>query len=105
MKTGKDTHFMANTSGVMLLDEVEEVELGPNQGIMAALDATGDTKTIWDRTKPDEVEAARATFNTLKRKGYTGYRVKGSEGAKGEIMREFDPEAERMIMVPPMVGG
>lgn len=96
---------MANTSGVMLLDELEEVQLGPNQGIMAALDNTGDTKTIWDRTKPDEVAAAKATFDTLKKKGYTGYHVKGSEGTKGEIMREFDPNAERMIMVPQMVGG
>lgn len=91
-----------------LIEEIEEIELGPNQGVMAALDTTGDTKTIWDRTKPDEVDAARATFDRLKKKGYTGYNVKagkGQEGEKGTIMHSFDPDAERMIMVPPMVGG
>lgn len=92
-------------STAAVLDEVEEMKLSDHQGVMAVMDATGDTKTIWDRTKPDEVAAARSVFDSLKAKGYTAYRVKGSDGSKGEIMHRFDPEAERVIMVPPMVGG
>lgn len=91
-----------------LIDETSEQELGPNQSVMAVIDKTGDTKTIWDRTKPDEIDAARATFNSLKKKGYTAFHVKngrGEEGQRGAAMPTFDPEAERMIMVPPMVGG
>lgn len=72
---------------------------------MAIIDGTGDTKLIWDSDKQDEVANARRTFNELKAKKYVAFQVTGREGEKGERMTEFDPEAERMIMVPPMVGG
>lgn len=72
---------------------------------MAIIDGTGDTKLIWDSVNTTEVENARQTFNNLKAQGYVPFRVTGKEGAKGERMREFEPDAERMIMVPPMVGG
>jgi hypothetical protein len=71
---------------------------------LAVMDHTGDTKTIWDSDNADEVEAARETFNALKKKGYMIYRV-GKLGAKGEQMQKFDPEAEKMIAVPAVVGG
>lgn len=93
---------------VDLIDEIQDQELGPTQSVMAVIDQTGDTKTIWDRTKPDEVAAARETFKALKAKGYIAYHVKsgrGDEGQRGEVMPNFDPEAERMILSPKMVGG
>lgn len=66
----------------------------------------GDTKAIWDKNNPDEVEAARAQFNMLvKQKKFTAFYVVGKEGDKGEQMREFDPKAERIIFVPAMAGG
>lgn len=68
------------------------------------LDQTGDTKIIWDPEKPDEVEHARETFNKLKKKGYLAYSV-NRKGDKGEVLREFDPEAEKMILAPQTVGG
>jgi hypothetical protein len=74
----------------------------PNE--MCTLDATGDTKLIWSPDAPDEVDAARATFNTLKKKGYLAYRVRPG-GDKGEAMGEFDPRAEKVILIPPLVGG
>jgi hypothetical protein len=75
-------------------------------GEMATLDRTGDTKVIWDKDNEDEVEAARATFDRLtKDKKYTAFHVTGKDGKKGERMRAFDPEAERIILVPQMVGG
>ena len=89
----------------MKLSDALNSELAENQGMMAVMNETGDTKTIWDRTKPDEVEAARGAYNALKRRGYMAYKVEGKDGRKGEVMGEFDPTAERLIMAPPMQGG
>ena len=71
---------------------------------MAVLGAAGDTKTLWDKDNPDEIDAARDTFESLTASGYLAFRV-NKEGDKGDQMRAFDPDAERMIMVPAMRGG
>ncbi len=60
---------------------------------------------MWDRTAPDEVAAARQAFDDLKKKGYLAYRAQGKKGDQGELMRTFDPDAERIIMVKPSQGG
>ena len=80
-------------------------EFKEGDGIFAVMDATGDTKTIWDKSKPDEVEAARLQFTHLRSKGYLAYRATGKEGEKGEQLNEFDPNAERIVFAPPMSGG
>lgn len=85
-------------------NDVLKVVLGPNQGVMAVMNMTGDTKTIWDRTKPVEVEDARTQFDRFKAKGYMAYTVEG-EGKKGTVISKFDPDAERIIFAPPMRGG
>jgi hypothetical protein len=72
---------------------------------LAILDQTGDTKVMWSKDNPDEVDAAEAQFKTLTRKGYTAYRATGKDGKKGEQIREFDPDAERIILVPPVQAG
>lgn len=71
---------------------------------LAVMDHTGDTKTIWDPNVPAEVEAAKAQFDALKKKGYMAYRVSGDHG-KGEMLKEFDPKAGKIIMSPPLAGG
>ncbi len=71
---------------------------------LAVMDRTGDTKTMWDPNKPDEVEVAEETFKRLKKKGYAIYRVT-AKGDKDTIMHTFDPKAEKLIAVPPIVGG
>lgn len=73
-------------------------------GEMAILDSTGDTKVIWDPHNPDEVAAAKAQFDTLKKKGFIAYTV-NKKGDKGEVIREFDPNAEKIILSPPLAGG
>jgi hypothetical protein len=74
-------------------------------GEMAVLDRLkGDTKVIWDADHEEEVEAARAQFDTLTGKGYAAFRV-NARGRKGEQIREFDSEAEKIILAPQMVGG
>jgi len=84
---------------------ISEEPLGPTQSVMAKLDESGDTKTIWDRNNPIEVEAARASFKRFKDEGYTAYSVKGERGERGEVITSFDPTAERIIFAPRMKGG
>ena len=71
---------------------------------LCVMDQTGDTKTIWDKNNPEEVEVARATFDKLKKKKYVAYSV-GKDGEKGKVITEFDPDAEKLIMSPPLAGG
>ena len=71
---------------------------------MCVLDHTGDTKIIWDSSKEDEVSTARDTFDKLRKKGYAAYSV-DRKGEKGTVLREFDPNAEKIILAPPTVGG
>lgn len=65
----------------------------------------GDTKLMWDSGKEDEVEAARATFDKLTKKGYIAFRAEGKDGHQGEKIKSFDPDAERIILVPKIAGG
>lgn len=73
-------------------------------GILATMDRTGDTKTMWNKDNPDEVAAAKAQFKTLKDRGFAAFKT-DKDGNKGEQITVFDPTVERIIMVPPMRGG
>lgn len=66
--------------------------------------AQGDLKVIWDPERPEEVAAALEQFNSLLAKGYMAYAV-NSRGNKGTQVREFDPEAEKLILAPALRGG
>lgn len=79
-------------------------EIQPGIGAMAVMGEAGDTKHIWDRTKPDEVEAARELFYKLRAKRYLAFSVT-KDGSKGEQVTEFNPSEERLIFVPALVGG
>jgi hypothetical protein len=72
---------------------------------MSELNESGDTRVIWDSENEDEVAAARATFDKLTKNGkFAAFQVK-TKGEKGERMRDFDPEAEKIILVPQIAGG
>ena len=71
---------------------------------MDVMDPSGHTKTTWDADNPDEVKAVEKLFSKLVEKGYAAFRVK-KDGGEGEKMKDFDPNAEKMIMVPPLKGG
>lgn len=78
----------------------------PNQRELAILDPNeGDIKLIWDSENEVEVEHARKTFDSMKTKGYAAYSVRGKAGEKGDVLTKFDPEAERIILAPRLVGG
>lgn len=74
-------------------------------GEMAVMGREGDTKMMWDKSRPVEVEVAKAGFDKLIKDGYSAYAVSDDGSKKGTPIKEFDPSAERLIMVPPMQAG
>jgi hypothetical protein len=74
-------------------------------GELAIMGRPGDTKIIWDRSRPEEVQTARRTFDELRKQGYLAWSVRGRDGEKDSQIHEFDPNAERLIMAPPLRGG
>jgi len=65
----------------------------------------GDTRLTWDADNADEVEAARRTFAMLTGKGHQAFQV-GRKGEKTDkVVREFDPNAEKLILAPAIRGG
>lgn len=73
-------------------------------GELRVMGKEGDVRVMWDPANKDEVDTAKKTFDELKKKGHLAYAVK-KQGGKGEVIREFDPEAGKIIMAPPMRGG
>jgi len=73
-------------------------------GELSILGTKGDTKVIWDPENEDEVEAAEEQFDTLIDKGFLAFEVKKA-GRKGKQIKEFDPDAGKIIMTPAVKGG
>lgn len=91
---------------IAVLRELEDGEQVPEgHSLMEVLGTSGDTKFIWDKSNRDETENARRTFADFKAKRFLAFRAIGEDGRKGEQIYDFDPKAERLIFVPPIVGG
>jgi len=65
---------------------------------------SGDTRIEWDPGVPAEVAAAKAAWDAARDKRYLAYRTR-ADGSKGEILRNWDPTAERIVMSPQLQGG
>lgn len=65
---------------------------------------TGDTRIEWDKDNEAETEIARKAFQALKDKRYLTYKTR-ADGSRGELLREWDPTAERIVASPQLVGG
>lgn len=83
----------------------DRYDAGRYDGVIETPDKTGDTKIMWDRRNPDEVAMARAAFDTAMTRRAMVYKAEGKEGTRGEQIREFDETAERLVVVPQIVGG
>ena len=67
-------------------------------------DTTGDVKVSWDPKNPDDVKNAKDHFDKLKKTGHIFFKLDkdGKKGKKvssfdesaGELVCEFDPEAD-----------
>ncbi len=65
----------------------------------------GHAQVNWNKHDPKDVEVARQAFMKQKALGYAAYRVDPKSGDKGEVLKEFDANAEKIILVPPFAGG
>jgi hypothetical protein len=88
------------TTLVAEANRVEESEVG----VMVILDRTGDTRHTWDRRSEDEVQVIRDLFERMIAKGYQAWSVT-RKGDKDQRITEFDPQAEKVIFAPALVGG
>lgn len=86
---------------------IDDEMVDDDRNVMSEINYGGDVKHRWDPSNAHEVAAVRASFDQLKAQGYTAYRLEGPKGARTQagVMREFDPTAERLVMVPAMVPG
>ncbi len=75
---------------------------------MEVLDVTGHTTRKWDTSNEAEMKTVQRIFDDLTRKGYKAFAFSkgaGDDGMTGQPRSTFDPEAEKMLMVPPIQAG
>lgn len=63
----------------------------------------GDTKISWNRRSEIEIAAAKETFEKRIKDGWSAFRDKA--GIKGDKIKIFDQDSERIVLVPPISGG
>jgi hypothetical protein len=88
------------TTLVQEANRVEELE----GGVLVILDRTGDTRHTWNRNNPEDVSMMRDIFDRMIKKGYQAWSV-SRKGDKDRRITTFDPEAEKVIFAPALVGG
>jgi hypothetical protein len=75
------------------------------RNLLSIADPSGDTRIMWDPKDKAERGAAKAAFDAAKAKGMLAYAVDPKSADKGEVIREFDPKAGKIIMSRPLAGG
>ena len=71
---------------------------------MRIADRNGDTTVSWETTNQEQVAAAQQQFEALVKQGFTAYAFKNA-GEAGEVTKTFNPEVERILVMPQVVGG
>ena len=74
------------------------------KGQMRILNAQGDEKVEWDTEVQETVETAASRFAELLLTGSIPI-IPSHGGNAAKRLQEFDPNAERIVMIPPMQGG
>lgn len=74
-------------------------------GKLTILDRTGDSEVSWNPGDAQSAKEAAIRFKEMTDdKGYLAFRA-DKEGNGTAPIKEFDPEAEEILMLPRMVGG
>ena len=85
---------------------VEELEIPEGHGLLSIMDATGDTRIMWDPRNKDDLAAAKDAFDSARKRGMTVYLVDPESGeSNGEVVTEFPKKAGKLIAVRQMQGG
>lgn len=74
-------------------------------GELRIMGREGDVRITWNARDADEVTAAERQFNDLTDKGFRAYAVTEGSGGKGDQITEFQADAQKIILAPPMAGG
>jgi hypothetical protein len=67
------------------------------------MNATGDTKHLWNVADPDEARQAAEMFDLYKQQGYAIFAVEDDQ--QGTPVKDFDASLGSMLFVPIMAGG
>lgn len=65
---------------------------------------SGDDRVAWDASVPAQVANAKEKFDAALRRGCMAF-VVSPDGGQGRRITAFEPEVERVIIVPQMAGG
>ena len=66
----------------------------------------GDLKINWDKDNLDEIDSAEKIFKDLvKDKGYLAFKTTKAGRKSSKRIYDFDPKAEKIIVIPPVKGG
>lgn len=75
------------------------------KGVIGVLNSSGDTKLFWNKKNAEEVENARQMFDKLvKGKKFAAFEI-SQMGKKSKKVTEFNPNLQKLILIPPMAGG
>ncbi len=74
------------------------------QSVMKILTEKGDERIVWDRENGRQAKQAKQKFLELLKKGYTAFSVDHAS-EKNRKIKEFDIDAEEIMMVPETVKG
>jgi len=74
------------------------------KSIMKILTDKGDERLVWDRDNGREAKQAKKRFLDLLKQGYTAFSV-DRDSEKNRKIKEFDVDAEEILMVPETVKG
>lgn len=72
--------------------------------IMKILTDKGDERLVWDKDNGPEAKQAKKKFLELLKKGYKAFSV-DARSEKNKRIKEFDIDAEEILMVPQTVRG
>jgi hypothetical protein len=73
-------------------------------GQLRSMSRKGDVKLSWSSDNELEVSAAKKIFDGKINEGWAAFAEK-KFGGKGDKVKTFDPDAERIVLVPPIAGG
>lgn len=73
-------------------------------GSMSIMGRQGDIKVTWSADNRDEVNLAKEQFDSALKRNMLAFSVK-RDGSRGDQIKKFDPDAERIILAPQVAGG
>jgi hypothetical protein len=87
-----------------LLEEVIVKARKVAKSVMMILTEKGDERLVWDKDNGREAKQAKRKFLELLAEGYTAFSV-DHVSEKNRKIKEFDIDAEEILMVPEIVKG